>query len=56
MPLKRFIIIFLEFEIFLLRYFMINTGKLKGLTHPQTIKFSQKLDNVLNKYQNIKFY
>ncbi|RKL68622.1 hypothetical protein CR203_00790 [Salipaludibacillus neizhouensis] len=29
---------------------MINTGHLRGLTHPHTFKWSQELDIYLNKY------
>lgn len=44
----------LEYKIDFLRTRMIATGQLKGLTHPDTIKFSQELDVLLNKYQKIK--
>lgn len=43
----------LEWEIHSLRVKMISTGCTKGLTHPSTIKFSQKLDAELNKYQKL---
>lgn len=44
----------LEAEISLLRMEMISTAKLKGLEHPDTIKCSQALDILLNRYQKIK--
>ncbi|MGJ9386112.1 aspartyl-phosphate phosphatase Spo0E family protein [Salipaludibacillus sp. CF4.18] len=44
----------LEYKIKLLRSLMINTGHLRGLTHPHTIKNSQKLDIYLNKYGKIR--
>lgn len=43
----------LEGEIQSLRMKMILTGCTKGLTHPNTIKFSQMLDHQLNQYQKI---
>ena len=32
---------------------MINVGILKGLTHPETIKYSQELDVLINQFQKI---
>ncbi|MDL4842816.1 aspartyl-phosphate phosphatase Spo0E family protein [Aquibacillus rhizosphaerae] len=46
-------IIFIKFEIYILRNHMIYSGKKKGLTHPETIKSSQALDTALNKYQRV---
>ena len=39
-----------KFKIEVLRSHMIDTGQLKGLTHPDTIKLSQELDVLLNEY------
>lgn len=36
-------------EIVVLRKKMITTGIQKGLTHPETIKFSKELDRLINK-------
>ena len=47
-------IIELEEKIFILQTHMIALGKSKGLTNPETIKCSQDLDTLLNKYQKIK--
>ena len=44
----------LEEQIYIFRTRMIDTGKLKGLGHPDTIKCSQELDILLNKYQVLK--
>lgn len=44
----------LDDKIFNLRAHMINLGMKKGLTHPDTIKCSQKLDCILNNLQQIK--
>ncbi|RID87073.1 aspartyl-phosphate phosphatase Spo0E family protein [Peribacillus asahii] len=44
----------LETSIYDLRTHMITIGISKGLTHPDTIKYSQELDILLNKYQKIK--
>ncbi|AZV41706.1 aspartyl-phosphate phosphatase Spo0E family protein [Peribacillus asahii] len=41
----------LEYKIDVLRTHMIAIGKSKGLNHPNTIKFSQELDSLLNVYQ-----
>ncbi|RKL66527.1 hypothetical protein CR203_14625 [Salipaludibacillus neizhouensis] len=46
-------IILLEFKIKVLRLRMVFNGRSKGLTHPHTIKLSQKLDVHLFKYQLI---
>lgn len=40
------------------RYFklqeqMINVGIVKGLTHPETIKYSQELDVLINQFQQM---
>jgi len=44
----------LETSICYLRAQMITIGISKGLTHSDTIKYSQKLDILLNEYQKIK--
>jgi len=44
----------LEHRIDVLRSHMIAIGKSKGLNHPNTIKFSQELDSLLNVYQKNK--
>ncbi|MFJ8244483.1 Spo0E family sporulation regulatory protein-aspartic acid phosphatase [Peribacillus asahii] len=44
----------LEYKIDVLRTHMIAIGKSKGLNHPNTIKFSQELDILLNVYQKNK--
>ncbi|MFB5282562.1 Spo0E family sporulation regulatory protein-aspartic acid phosphatase [Peribacillus sp. Hz7] len=44
----------LEYRIDVLRTHMIAIGKSKGLNHPNTIKFSQELDSLLNVYQKNK--
>ncbi|HWL22409.1 MAG TPA: aspartyl-phosphate phosphatase Spo0E family protein [Ureibacillus sp.] len=44
----------LETSICYLRDHMITIGISKGLAHPDTIKYSQELDILLNKYQKIK--
>jgi stage 0 sporulation regulatory protein len=44
----------MEYKIDILRTHMIAIGKLKGLTHPDTIQSSQELDFLLNQYQKIK--
>ncbi|TXC89462.1 aspartyl-phosphate phosphatase Spo0E family protein [Metabacillus litoralis] len=44
----------LEAEISLLRMEMISTAEHKGIEHPETIKCSQALDVLLNRYQKIK--
>jgi stage 0 sporulation regulatory protein len=41
-------------EIDSLRIYLINMGKTKGLTHPDTIKISQELDLLINKCQHTK--
>lgn len=41
----------LKYRIDVLRTHMIAVGKSKGLNHPNTIKFSQELDVLLNVYQ-----
>lgn len=41
----------LEFKINKLRQKMIDTAKIRGFNHPDTIKCSQELDNILYKYQ-----
>ena len=43
----------LENQINILRIHMINTVMSKGITHPDSIKCSQELDVLLNKYQKI---
>lgn len=40
----------LESEIKSLRILMVYNGQSKGLTHPDTIKYSQELDLHLNRY------
>jgi len=44
----------LEKEIELLRTEMMNTAIKKGLTAAETIKFSRKLDNLMNQYEELK--
>jgi hypothetical protein len=44
----------LENKIKSLRIQMMCTAKLKGINHPDTIKFSQELDLILNEYQLLK--
>ncbi len=34
-----------------LRHKMVYVGQTKGINHPETIRLSQKLDNLLNQYQ-----
>ncbi|MGG0855286.1 Spo0E family sporulation regulatory protein-aspartic acid phosphatase [Metabacillus fastidiosus] len=46
----------LENDIQSLRSRMIATGIQKGLNHPDSIKYSQQLDVLLNKYQRLKPY
>ncbi|MED4402477.1 aspartyl-phosphate phosphatase Spo0E family protein [Metabacillus fastidiosus] len=46
----------LENDIQSLRSRMITTGMQKGLNHPDSIKYSQQLDVLLNKYQRLKSY
>jgi hypothetical protein len=41
----------LKNEITELRKTMIHTGQKNGLTHPETIKYSQELDRLIYKYQ-----
>jgi stage 0 sporulation regulatory protein len=45
---------YLKVKIHILRSRMIHKGKAKGLTHPDTVKCSQKLDGVLNQMTLIK--
>ncbi|WP_186577967.1 aspartyl-phosphate phosphatase Spo0E family protein [Aquibacillus kalidii] len=47
-------VVLLKLKINILRKIMIHTGKVKGLTHPDTIKHSQTLDLVLNRYDSVK--
>ncbi|WP_096200255.1 aspartyl-phosphate phosphatase Spo0E family protein [Bacillus sp. FJAT-45350] len=51
---QKVVIIKLENTIHSLRNRMISTGMKKGLTHPETIKYSRQLDEYLNKYDRIK--
>ncbi|SOC11087.1 Spo0E like sporulation regulatory protein [Ureibacillus xyleni] len=44
----------LENEIYNLRKRMIEMGRNKGLLHPETIKCSQELDEIMNQFQNVK--
>jgi stage 0 sporulation regulatory protein len=44
----------LEDKIAVLRNRMIDTVKIKGFTHPDSIRCSQELDCLLNKYQKAK--
>jgi len=44
----------LENSIYYFRTHMITSGISKGLTHPDTIKYSQELDTLLNEYQKMK--
>lgn len=39
----------LEYKMEVLKTCMITTGKLKGLSHPDTIKLSQELDVIMHK-------
>lgn len=41
-------------QYFKLQSRMIHIGLSKGLTHPETIKYSQQLDMVMNTFQKIK--
>ena len=43
----------LEDEFFKLQARMIDVGILKGLTHPETIKYSQELDMIINQFQKV---
>ncbi|MGP4073611.1 aspartyl-phosphate phosphatase Spo0E family protein [Piscibacillus sp. B03] len=43
----------LEIRIKALKQYMISSAYAKGFNHPQTVKISQELDEVLNKYQSI---
>lgn len=43
----------LEVRIKTLKQYMISTAYAKGFNHPQTVKISQELDEVLNKYQSV---
>lgn len=54
MIIREIIAFKLENKINLLRIHMISTGLSKGLNHPNTIKCSQELDDLLNKYQQIR--
>ncbi|WP_338749432.1 aspartyl-phosphate phosphatase Spo0E family protein [Bacillus sp. FJAT-52991] len=40
-------------EIMSKRHLMIQTGMTKGLSHRETIKYSQELDKLIAKYQTI---
>ncbi|WP_203363782.1 aspartyl-phosphate phosphatase Spo0E family protein [Bacillus sp. REN10] len=40
-------------EIMSKRHLMIKTGMMKGLSHSETIKYSQELDKLIAKYQMI---
>lgn len=44
----------IKFKIKILRTIMTYKVKTKGITHPETVKSSQVLDSVLNKYQRIR--
>lgn len=44
----------LENEMSILKSKMISNGLSKGLTHPDTIKYSQELDLVINAYIKMK--
>jgi hypothetical protein len=39
-----------------LRQKLIKVGKKKGLTHPETIKYSQDLDKLIIKFQTITLH
>ncbi|SEP79487.1 aspartyl-phosphate phosphatase Spo0E family protein [Piscibacillus halophilus] len=43
----------LEGKIKDLKQYMISTAYAKGFNHPHTVKISQDLDKLLNKYQTI---
>lgn len=45
----------IKFKISILRTIMIYKVKTKGITHPETVKSSQALDTVLNRYQRINY-
>ncbi|MDN7242292.1 aspartyl-phosphate phosphatase Spo0E family protein [Planococcus sp. N028] len=47
-------LISLKIKIDSLREKLIAVGLLKGLSHPDTIKISQELDEWLDRYQNFK--
>ncbi|MFC0471743.1 aspartyl-phosphate phosphatase Spo0E family protein [Halalkalibacter kiskunsagensis] len=53
MKIQQLIMTNLEDKIESLRLRMIATGEQKGLTHSETIKYSQKLDGILNEYSRI---
>jgi hypothetical protein len=41
----------IEVRIESLRNVMVSSGKVNGLAHPETIKYSQELDHMLNKLE-----
>ncbi|UHA61515.1 aspartyl-phosphate phosphatase Spo0E family protein [Metabacillus litoralis] len=47
-------IYYLTLRIYILRKQMVYTGMNKGLNHPNTLKQSQELDNMLNTYRYYK--
>ncbi|RKJ75029.1 aspartyl-phosphate phosphatase Spo0E family protein [Butyricicoccus sp. 1XD8-22] len=46
----------LENKMSILKSKMISNGLSKGLTHPDTIKYSQELDRVMNCYTKLKHH
>lgn len=54
MGTKTLALLELEDKMIHLQELMIDTGILKGLTHPDTIKCSQELDGVMNDFHTIK--
>ena len=53
MKLKTISLEELEYRIDLVRIYMIEIASLYGFTHPDTIKCSQELDILLNKYLKV---
>lgn len=43
----------LSLQIYIKRSMMIKKAQDQGFTHPETIAYSQQLDTLLNRYQNI---
>lgn len=54
MKIQELILNKLEYKIELSRNRMLYDGQAKGLSHPRTIKHSQKLDVQLNQYHRIR--
>ena len=43
----------IEFKFYQLQNMMIDVGMAKGLAHPDTVKYSQELDLLMNHIQHI---